>query len=186
MTNINTSSSNKSLEEDNNKIIDKLGISFNKLSNLLKENQKSSTIYYANYHPSTTKNVKSDIYGIITHVFPQMLNELSTKCNGANDIIRAWPIKIRQQIYGFPGSLGFADISPIQEPVIHFQFFPYNTKINPNIMDGRWDVEDMDDNLLAELCSFPILMTDGNEKDQKIYTYAKVIHQVKPIEMKYA
>ncbi|RIA90286.1 hypothetical protein C1645_823605 [Glomus cerebriforme] len=31
----------------------------------------------ANYHPSTTKNVKSDIYGIITPVFPQMLNELS-------------------------------------------------------------------------------------------------------------
>ncbi|RIA82244.1 hypothetical protein C1645_862979 [Glomus cerebriforme] len=186
----------------------------------------------ANHHLSKTESLESVIYELIT-LFPQILVELSTKRDGANDITRAWPIKMRQHIFEVLGSLGFSNIIDgknkqehpvisdikaklnasinnlrkykgqqrsklhndmaidlireviriflfrlkVQEPFVRFQFFPYNTKIDPSKMEGRWGNEDMDDNLLVELCSFPLLITDNDEKDRKIYARAKIVHQ---------
>ena len=45
-----------------------------------------------------------------TTILLNSLNEFSTTRDGANEITKTYPIKIRQQIYGFLGSLGFADI----------------------------------------------------------------------------
>ncbi|RIA90471.1 hypothetical protein C1645_876059 [Glomus cerebriforme] len=190
-----------------------------------------------NYHFLSNKDLGSlerDIY-LMTYEFLKMLNELSIKRDGANDIIsRTLPVKIRQKIYEFLGSLGFANIiedennqeHPIisnikdkldasinnlriykdpkksklhddmatdlirevirifffrlnaQEPVVDYCLFSCNTKVDPNFMEVNWDDENMDDNFLVELCSFPLIFTNDNEKDQKIYTRAKVVHQV--------
>ncbi|RIA82731.1 hypothetical protein C1645_493116 [Glomus cerebriforme] len=87
----------------------------------------------ANHHLSKTESLERNIYEMITRVFPQMLNEFSTKRDGANDITRALPIKIRQQIYGFLGSLGFADIINDKNKQEHPIISDIKDKLNKSI-----------------------------------------------------
>ena len=53
--------------------------------------------------------LENDIYGLTRRILPS-LEEISASYDGTNDIIKAYPIKIRQQIYGLLGSIGFDDI----------------------------------------------------------------------------
>ena len=54
--------------------------------------------------------------------------------NSTNDIIKAYPIKIRQQIYGFLGSLGFENNGMKQE---HLFIKIIKTKLNKSINNLR-------------------------------------------------
>ncbi|GBB85956.1 hypothetical protein RclHR1_01240007 [Rhizophagus clarus] len=170
----------------------------------------------------------------------ELLSKLSTSCVGANEINRALPIKIRQQIYGLLGSLGLANNTEdkneehpiivgiknklnetinklrtikdpnksskhddmatnliqeliriyffrlqVQEPAVRTIWFKYDDNIDPNLMEGRWDDEDTDEdkdnNPLVLLCSFPLFVANYGEQGQKIYSRAKIIHHFKQV-----
>ncbi|CAB5126785.1 unnamed protein product [Rhizophagus irregularis] len=194
-----------------------------------------------------TKNytgIECRIFKSTNQIFDSLTQYLK-ECDGVSKVMKAYPIKMRQQIFGFLGSLGFADKDDkehpfilfltnelndsinklrtiegqhkskkhndmaanlirevirmvyfrfrVQEPCADFFWVPYNEKINPDLMEGRWD-DDIDeqedieepaeeqvivDDKFVELCTFPLINASSNIKDQKTYyTRAKVIHQI--------
>ncbi|CAB4437297.1 unnamed protein product [Rhizophagus irregularis] len=67
----------------------------------------------------------------------------------------------------------------IQEPSVQMRFIKIGSNVNPNIMEGNWDKEDID-NLEVEVCSFPMIgqYLDDVEK-RKIYIHAQVLTKEK-------
>ena len=62
----------------------------------------------------------------------------------------------------------------IQEPSTQMKWIPMNSKVDPSIMEGSWDENDID-NLRVEVCSFPIIGQDlDNVEKRKIYAHAQV------------
>ncbi|PKC07482.1 hypothetical protein RhiirA5_359108, partial [Rhizophagus irregularis] len=61
---------------------------------------------------------------------------------------------------------------PIQEPVAQYRWFNNNEKINNIFMKGSWDENEIDD-LVVEVCSFPMIYKPDDDGD-KVCTPAKV------------
>ncbi|CAB4375380.1 unnamed protein product [Rhizophagus irregularis] len=62
----------------------------------------------------------------------------------------------------------------VQEPSAQMKWIKMGSNINPNIMEGNWDEDDID-NLEVEVCSFPMIGQNLDDvKKRKIYTHAQV------------
>ncbi|GBB95716.1 hypothetical protein RclHR1_00260021 [Rhizophagus clarus] len=62
----------------------------------------------------------------------------------------------------------------VQEPSAQLRWVKVDANIDPSIMEGSWDKDDID-NLLVEVCYFPMIGRDlDNEEKRKIYTHAQV------------
>jgi hypothetical protein len=61
---------------------------------------------------------------------------------------------------------------PIQEPIARYRWFNNNEKINDISMKGSWDEDEIDD-LVVEVCSFPMVYKPEDDGD-KVCTPAKV------------
>ncbi|PKY23174.1 hypothetical protein RhiirB3_411488, partial [Rhizophagus irregularis] len=69
----------------------------------------------------------------------------------------------------------------VQEPAVEYKWFPYNNEIDPNLMEGRYDIDENND-LLVELCSFPLFVSNYGKQGQKIYSRACIVCQVNDTE----
>lgn len=61
----------------------------------------------------------------------------------------------------------------IQEPKIQFTFCEKDSDIDPDVMKGRWDDDEIDQ-LCVDICFFPLIGRDLASSGRKIYTPAKV------------
>ncbi|GES97273.1 hypothetical protein GLOIN_2v1678993 [Rhizophagus clarus] len=62
----------------------------------------------------------------------------------------------------------------VQEPSAQMRWVKVDANIDPSIMEGSWDKDDID-NLLVEVCYFPMIGRDlDNVEKRKIYTHAQV------------
>ncbi|CAB5127586.1 unnamed protein product [Rhizophagus irregularis] len=62
----------------------------------------------------------------------------------------------------------------VQEPSAQMKWIKIGSNINPSIMEGNWDEDDID-NLEVEVCSFPMIGQNLDDvKKRKIYTHAQV------------
>ncbi|GBB95718.1 hypothetical protein RclHR1_00260023 [Rhizophagus clarus] len=62
----------------------------------------------------------------------------------------------------------------VQEPSVQIRWVKVDANIDPSIMERSWDKDDID-NLLVEVCYFPMIGRDlDNEEKRKIYTHAQV------------
>ncbi|CAG8702111.1 uncharacterized protein OCT59_009868 [Rhizophagus irregularis] len=62
----------------------------------------------------------------------------------------------------------------VQEPSARVRWVEIGSSIDPSIMEGNWDKDDID-NLEVEICSFPMIGRDLDEvAKRKIYTHAQV------------
>ncbi|PKY47577.1 hypothetical protein RhiirA4_403563 [Rhizophagus irregularis] len=69
----------------------------------------------------------------------------------------------------------------VQEPAVEYKWFPYNHEIDPNLMEGREDIDE-NNNLLVELCSFPLFVSNYGKQGQKVYSRAYIVCQVNGTE----
>ncbi|GBC08047.1 hypothetical protein RclHR1_07890014 [Rhizophagus clarus] len=105
----------------------------------------------------------------------QTLNEIMNQYRRINDVERKneveqlAPILVRDVLRIFWFRL------IVQEPVPEIRFFENNTKINPDLMTGRWEDDDLDE-LCVDLCYFPLVGSDV-DSDYKVITLAKVLPQ---------
>ncbi|PKY39924.1 hypothetical protein RhiirA4_440356 [Rhizophagus irregularis] len=105
----------------------------------------------------------------------QALNEIMNQYRRINDVERKneveqlAPILIRDVLRIFWFRL------IVQEPVPEIKFFDINTKINPDLMTGRWEDDDLDE-ICVDLCYFPLIGRDL-DSDYKVITLAKVLPQ---------
>lgn len=76
--------------------------------------------------------------------------------------------KLIQDIYKL-----FFFLLNVQEPKVQYKFCENGSKIDPNIMKGRWDDDDVPQ-LCVDICCFPIIGRDLDTPNWKIYTHAKV------------
>ena len=61
----------------------------------------------------------------------------------------------------------------VQEPIPEIKFFESNTKINPDLMTGRWEDDDLDE-ICVDLCYFPAIGRDL-DSDYKVITPANIL-----------
>ncbi|GBB88812.1 hypothetical protein RclHR1_15400005 [Rhizophagus clarus] len=61
----------------------------------------------------------------------------------------------------------------VQEPIIEYKFYEPGSKIDPNVMKGNWDEDDVPQ-LCVDICSFPTIGYNLASPNWKIYTSAKV------------
>ncbi|CAG8702102.1 uncharacterized protein OCT59_009867 [Rhizophagus irregularis] len=62
----------------------------------------------------------------------------------------------------------------VQEPSAQMKWIKMGSNINPSIMEGNWDEDDID-NLEVEVCFFPMIGQNLDDvKKRKIYTHAQV------------
>ncbi|PKY39301.1 kinase-like protein [Rhizophagus irregularis] len=62
----------------------------------------------------------------------------------------------------------------VQEPRAQMRWIKTESSIDPSIMEGNWDKDDID-NLEVEICSFPMIGRDLDDVDKrKIYTHAQI------------
>ncbi|RGB33508.1 hypothetical protein C1646_761657 [Rhizophagus diaphanus] len=62
----------------------------------------------------------------------------------------------------------------VQEPSAQMKWIKIGSNINPSIMEGNWDKDDID-NLEVEVCSFPMIGQNLDDVEKrKIYTHAQV------------
>ncbi|RGB33506.1 hypothetical protein C1646_704291 [Rhizophagus diaphanus] len=62
----------------------------------------------------------------------------------------------------------------VQEPSAQMRWIKTESSIDPSIMEGNWDKDDID-NLEVEICSFPMIGRDLEDAEKrKIYTHAQV------------
>ncbi|EXX70480.1 uncharacterized protein OCT59_009848 [Rhizophagus irregularis] len=105
----------------------------------------------------------------------QTLNEIMNQYRRINDVERKneveqlAPTLIRDVLKIFWFRL------MVQEPVPDIKFFENNIKINPNLMTGRWEDDDLDE-ICVNLCYFPLIGRDlDSDSDYKVITHAKVL-----------
>lgn len=114
------------------------------------------------------------IHNFIYHS-SQTLNEIMNQYRRINDVERKneveqlAPILIRDVLRIFWFRL------MVQEPVPDIKFFENNIKINPGLMTGRWEDDDLDE-ICVNLCYFPLIGRDL-DSDYKVITLAKVLPQ---------
>ncbi|PKK73810.1 kinase-like protein [Rhizophagus irregularis] len=62
----------------------------------------------------------------------------------------------------------------VQEPSAQMRWIKTESSIDPSIMEGNWDKDDID-NLEVEICSFPMIGRDLEDVEKrKIYTHAQI------------
>ncbi|CAB5127558.1 unnamed protein product [Rhizophagus irregularis] len=62
----------------------------------------------------------------------------------------------------------------VQEPSAQIRWIKTESSIDPSIMEGNWDKDDID-NLEVEICSFPMIGRDLEDVEKrKIYTHAQI------------
>ena len=72
----------------------------------------------------------------------------------------------------------------VQEPSAQMRWIKTESSIDPSIMEGNWDKDDID-NLEVEICSFPMIGRDLDEvAKRKIYTHAQVFTKRKKYPQK--
>ncbi|CAG8654922.1 6264_t:CDS:1 [Funneliformis mosseae] len=72
----------------------------------------------------------------------------------------------------------------IQEPVAQIEWVPVGSDIDPNVMEGIWDSEDIE-HLEVEVCTFPMIGRDLNNLEKRvIYTHAQVFTRNKSLMTK--
>ncbi|CAB4434622.1 unnamed protein product [Rhizophagus irregularis] len=76
--------------------------------------------------------------------------------------------KLIQDIYKL-----FFYLVNVQEPRVEYKFCETGSKIDPNVMKGNWDDDDVPQ-LCVDICSFPMIGRDLDSPNWKIYTHAKV------------
>ncbi|GBB88697.1 hypothetical protein RclHR1_15260007 [Rhizophagus clarus] len=76
--------------------------------------------------------------------------------------------KLIQDIYKL-----FFYLLNVQEPRVEFKYCETGSKIDPNVMKGNWDEDDVPQ-LRVDICSFPMIGRDLDSPNWKIYTHAKV------------
>jgi myosin heavy subunit len=76
--------------------------------------------------------------------------------------------KLIQDIYKL-----FFYLLNVQEPRIEYKFCDTGSKIDPNVMKGNWDDDDVPQ-LCVDICSFPMIGRNLDSSNWKIYTHAKV------------
>ncbi len=101
------------------------------------------------------------------------LNRMMNQYRKINDVnrkrqVEAMAPKLIQDIYKL-----FCFRLNVQEPIAEPHFFKKDTKINPNIMKGSWN-EDEINQLCVDICYFPLIGRDFASSDRKVYTQAKV------------
>ncbi|CAB5203888.1 unnamed protein product [Rhizophagus irregularis] len=68
-----------------------------------------------------------------------------------------------------------------QEPIGQIHWFQNKDKIDPSLMVGMWDDDDKFDDFEVDICKFPLVRTESNDKlNRRIYTYA-IIHPQKKV-----
>jgi hypothetical protein len=72
---------------------------------------------------------ENEIY-VKTKSLLDLIKKFSTKYDATNDIIKAYPIKIRQQVFGILGSLAFGNIQNEEHKFIRFVTNRLNKSIN--------------------------------------------------------
>ncbi|CAG8493480.1 uncharacterized protein OCT59_011963 [Rhizophagus irregularis] len=111
------------------------------------------------------------MHDFIAHVSNE-LNKMMNNYRKINDLNRkkqvdAMAPKLIQDIF----KLLWFRIN-VQEPKLECEFFE-NDMINPNLMKGAWNDDEID-KLRVDICYFPLIGTKLNSSDAKIYTLAKV------------
>lgn len=67
----------------------------------------------------------------------------------------------------------------VQEPSAQIRWIPIYSDVDPSIMEGNWEKDDVD-NLEVEVCYFPVIGQDlGDVEKRKIYTPAQVFTRSK-------
>lgn len=61
----------------------------------------------------------------------------------------------------------------IQEPIAQYRWIKNNKKVNKSYMKGSWDGNDVED-MVVEICSFPLIFKTSDSDDFKVFTPAKV------------
>ncbi|CAB5126732.1 unnamed protein product [Rhizophagus irregularis] len=88
--------------------------------------------------------------------------------NKKNNVEKLAPYLIREFIRIFQFRL------KVQEPSAQMRWIKTESSIDPSIMGGNWDEDDLD-NLEVEICSFPMIGCDLDDVyNRKIYTRAQV------------
>ncbi|CAB5380762.1 unnamed protein product [Rhizophagus irregularis] len=68
----------------------------------------------------------------------------------------------------------YRTIKDVQEPSAQMRWIKTESSIDPSIMEGNWDKDDID-NLEVEICSFPMIGRDLEDVEKrKIYTHAQI------------
>ena len=142
---------------------------------------------------AATIKIRQQVYGILgnrgfnemigpdgnicTHNFvcfvSNELNRIMNNYRKINDVnkkekVEAMAPKLIQDIY----KLFWFRVN-VQEPITEAHFFENGSKIDPNIMMGLWNDEDIDQ-LYVDICYFPLVGRSFDSSDKKIYTPAKV------------
>jgi hypothetical protein len=101
------------------------------------------------------------------------LNKIMSQYREIKDINRkeqvdAMAPKLIQDIYKI-----FWFRANVQEPKIIMKYFLSNRKIDPNMMQGTWNDDEIN-KLRVDICYFPLVGRNFNSSDVRIYTPAKV------------
>ncbi|RIA87525.1 hypothetical protein C1645_807253 [Glomus cerebriforme] len=84
-----------------------------------------------------------------------------------NEVEKLAPILIRDVLRIFWFRL------MVQEPIPEFKYFKSSEKVNPDLMTGRWEDDELDE-ICVDLCYFPLVGRDL-DSDYKIITPAKIL-----------
>ncbi|CAG8579901.1 14376_t:CDS:2 [Funneliformis caledonium] len=146
-----------------------------------------------------TKNdcLEAKIYNQTKSIL-DLLNKFLRSRDGTNEITNAFPIKLRQQIFGFLGNLGFADTNDRIHDVISSIKDRLNDSINKirkyKSPQKKTLHNDMATKLVREfirICYFRLKVQEPipelrwfsfsnyEKKNQKLYSRAKVVHKFK-------
>ncbi|CAB4437374.1 unnamed protein product [Rhizophagus irregularis] len=67
----------------------------------------------------------------------------------------------------------------VQEPIAEYIWFDYNDNINPSYMEGKWEIDEIDD-IVVDICYFPLIAQNFDDKSKcQIYTPARILHKTK-------
>ncbi|PKC02232.1 hypothetical protein RhiirA5_504156 [Rhizophagus irregularis] len=107
------------------------------------------------------------------HIISKKINRMMNKYRKINDIKRKKYVNSLAKDLVLNVIRIFYFNLLIQEPVIHYHWFNNNEKINKSYMKGSWD-EDEIENLVVEICSFPLILKPIYPNGFKVCTPAKV------------
>ncbi|RGB24268.1 hypothetical protein C1646_773339 [Rhizophagus diaphanus] len=107
------------------------------------------------------------------HIISKKINRMMNKYRKINDIKRKKYVNSLAKDLVLNVIRIFYFNLLIQEPVIHYHWFNNNEKINKSYMKGSWD-EDEIENLVVEICSFPLILKPIYPNGFKVCTPTKV------------
>ncbi|CAG8593961.1 12167_t:CDS:2 [Funneliformis caledonium] len=114
------------------------------------------------------------------HIFSQVLNETINKYRQINDIERKKEVeKLAQQLIRDVCRIFWFRFL-VQEPKLQNKFIESNTLVNPDLMNGRWETDELE-KVCVDLCYFPLVGRDlDSNSNYKVITPAKII--TRPID----